>query len=206
MPGSFYLDLPEGNSSFNGAMSFTYIGCQSSNVGAVSGAKNGLALSGNWTGTVDGVAVGGPYQGTYDVTAQRYSGTYNNAGGKVRVTVANCIDYFVAAYGTWEMSPVEARSPTSFTVAVAGGDVSWADVSGTSQWLASVYDEVLAQTGSQAVVKQALIPAINASTVDQTIPVSSLGLTSGRTHVLAITAFGAENQRLGYTSVRYIAP
>ena len=206
MPGSFYLNLPDGNAAFNGEMSFTYVGCQSSNVGTVSGTKNNLALSGNWTGTVDGVGVGGPYQGTYDVATQRYSGIYNNAGGKVHVTVQNCIDYHVAAYGTWEMSPIQARSPNDFTVSVSGGNVVWADVSGTSQWLASVYDLLLAQTGSQAVVRQALIPAINGSTADQAVALSSLGLVSGRAYVLAITAFGAENQRLGYTSSSYTAP
>ena len=206
MPGSFYLYLPEGNASFNGAMSFTYIGCQSTNVGTVSGAKNALALSGNWTGTVDNVAVGGPYSGTYDAAAQRYSGTYTNSGGKVRVTVASCIDYYVAAFGTWEMSPVAAKSPADFSLGVSGGNVSWSDVTGTVQWLASVYDEAKAQTGTDAVVKQALINAVAGTNTEQVVPVSSLGLTAGRAYVLAITAIGANHQRVGYTSLRYTAP
>lgn len=205
MPGSFYLYLPEGDAAFSGAMSFTYIGCQSTNVGTVSGTKSGLALSGNWTGTVDNVPVGGPYTGTYDATAQRYSGTYQNSGGKVRVTVPNCIDYYVAAYGTWEMSPVAARSPADFVVSVGGGNVTWTDVAGVAQWLASVYDVAKTQSGSDAVVKQALITATSAAS-EQTVPLSMLGLTSGRQYVLAITAFNGQHQRVGYTSTTYTAP
>ncbi len=205
MPGSFYLQLPEGNANFSGEMSFTYIGCQTSNVGTVSGTKNGLALNGNWSGSVDGRAVGGPYSGRYDPTTLRYSGTYQNAGGKIPVVVENCIEYDIAAFGTWEMFPVEARSPADFAVSVSGGVVSWNNVQGVALWLCSVYDSVNAQGGSNAVTRQVAIPAINGTT-DQTIPLAQVGLISGRSYVLAVTAFDAANRRVGYTSMRYIAP
>ena len=45
MPGAFVLNLPEKDSAFDGDMYFTYIGCQSSNVGSVKGRKSGIALS-----------------------------------------------------------------------------------------------------------------------------------------------------------------
>lgn len=206
MPGSYYLQLPEGNARFAGEMSFTYIGCQTSNVGTVSGNKNGVALDGNWTGTVDGTAVGGPYTGRYDAASQRYSGSYRNAAGKVHISGCNNFEYDVAALGTWEMFPVEARSPADFTVTVSGGNVNWADVAGVSRWLASIYDVARTTSGSNAVTRQAIIDAVSGSTTDQTVPLASLGLTSGRAYVLAITAFNSSNQRVGYTSLRYTAP
>jgi hypothetical protein len=201
MPGSYYLQLPEGNASFAGEMSFTYIGCQTSNVGTVSGNKNGVALDGNWTGTVDGTPVGGPYTGRYDAAGQRYSGTYRNAGGKVHISGCDNFEYDVAALGTWEMFPVESRSPADFTISVAGGNVNWTAVAGVSRWLASVYDVARTTTGSNAVTQQALFNA-----AQRTVPLASLGLTTGRAYVLAITAFNSSNQRVGYTSLRYTAP
>jgi len=206
MPGSYYLQLPEGNASFAGEMSFTYVGCQTTNVGTVSGNKNGVALDGNWTGTVDGTALGGPYSGRYDAAGRRYSGTYRNSGGKIPVTVPGCIEYDVAALGTWEMFPVESRAPSDFFITISGGNVNWADVTGVSRWLASVYDVARATSGSSAVTRQAIIPAVSGSTTDQTVLLSSLGLTSGRAYVLAITAFNSRHQRVGYTSLRYTAP
>lgn len=205
MPGSYYLQLPEGNASFSGEMSFTYIGCQTSNVGTVSGNKSGVALDGNWTGTVDGTAVGGPYSGRYDASGRRYSGTYRNAAGKVHISGCDNFEYDVAALGTWEMFPVESRSPSDFNVSVTGGNVNWADVAGVSRWLASIYDVARTTSGSNAVTRQAIIPAVSGNT-DQTVPLSSLGLSSGRAYVLAITAFNSSNQRVGYTSLRYTAP
>lgn len=205
MPGSFYLYLPEGNASFAGEMSFTYIGCQTSNVGTVGGSKSGLTLAGNWTGTVDGTAVGGPYSGTYDAATTRYSGTYQNSAGKVHISGCDDFEYEVAALGTWEMFPEGARSPSDFTVTVSGGNVNWADVPGVSRWLASVYDVARATAGSDGVTRQAIIGAVS-GTSDQTVPLSTLGLTSGRVYLLAITALNSSHQRVGYTSLRYTAP
>lgn len=204
--GAYYLQLPDGDAGFSGEMSFSYFGCQSSNVGTVSGRKNGAVLTGNWTGTVDGTPVGGPYSGRYNPVDLSYSGTYSNTGGKVRVTVPNCIDYHVAALGTWEMFSVGAKTPSDFLIDVGGGNLSWADVAGVSRWLTSVYDVARASLGSNAVTRQALINAINGSAVEQSVPLSSLGLTSGRDYVLAITAFNSSYQRIGYTSLLYTAP
>jgi hypothetical protein len=39
VPGALYLSLPAGDSSFAGKMFFTYLGCQTSSVGSISGAK-----------------------------------------------------------------------------------------------------------------------------------------------------------------------
>ena len=206
MPGSYYMQLPQGNATFAGEMSFTYIGCLNTNVGTVSGTKRDLALEGNWTGTVDGTPVGGTYTGQYDAAQLRYSGTYRNAAGKVHITGCDDFEYDVAALGTWEMFPVEARSPATFVVTVSGGQLNWADVNGVSRWLASVYDVARTQSGGNAVVWQNAIQAVGNTTVEQSVPVTSLALVSGRLYVLAITAFDANNQRIGYTSTSYTAP
>lgn len=206
MPGSYYLQLPEGNAPFAGAMSFTYVGCENANVGTVSGRKSGLNLAGDWTGTVDGTAVGGTYSGAYDAANTRYSGTYRNSGGKVHISGCDDFEYDVAALGTWEMFPVESRSPSDFNVNVTASNVSWADVPGVSRWLVSVYDVARSASGSEGVTHQAVIDAVSGSATDQTVTLASLGLTSGRAYVLAVTAFSSSNQRVGYTSQRYTAP
>ena len=205
-PGSFYLYLPDGDADFAGEMSFTYFGCQSSNVGRVSGTKSQGALAGDWAGTADGVPLGGPYSGTYDSAAQRYSGTYTNRGGKVRIVVPDCADYHAAAYGTWEMAPVTARSPSDFAITVSGGNVTWTDVAGATQWLASVYDEAKARTGGDAVVKQTVLDARSTGSENRSVPLAVLGMEPGRAYVLAITGFSASHLRVGYTALRYTAP
>ena len=193
--------LPEGDAAFSGAMSFTYVGCGSADVGAVSGNKSGTALTGQWSGTVDGHVVGGPYSGRFEAATARYSGTYTNSGGKVPVPECG---HSIAAYGTWEMVATEARSPADFVANASSGQVGWTDVAGTAYWLASVYDVVKAQGGTDAVVAQNVILAQSNSAAEQTV--SLAGLTSGRAYVLAVTAFNGNYQRIGYTSLRYTAP
>ena len=123
MPGAFVLNLPSTDSAFNGSMYFTYVGCQTSNVGNVSGTKAGNTLSGTWSGTVDGSAQSGPYNGTYDPVAGYYQGVYSNSGGKQFKSIPDCIEYHIAPNGTWEMFAVEQNQPSTFNVAVAGPSV-----------------------------------------------------------------------------------
>jgi hypothetical protein len=99
--GAFTLNLPTGNASFSGSMYFTYVGCQTSNVGVVSGTKADLSLSGTWAGAVDGSPQSGPYSGTFNNTTQSYAGTYGNAGGKQYRDLRPCIEYHMAPNGTW---------------------------------------------------------------------------------------------------------
>lgn len=204
MPGSFYLVLPQGNERFSGEMSFTYFGCQSSNVGTVSGTKTGGALSGTWSGTVDNLAQSGDYSGTYDPTQLRYSGTYTNHGGKQHRDLRPCVEYDIAAFGTWEMSPVGARKPADFAISLANGKVSWAALSGVAWWLASVYDEDKALSGGAAgaaVIQQTFLPA-----AVHELPLVALGLAPGRRYILALSGFDAAYKSAAYTSLRYTAP
>ena len=60
-PGSIYLSLPAGDSAFSGSMFFTYVGCQSENLGTIAGTKAGPSLKGEWGGSVDGTAQKGSF-------------------------------------------------------------------------------------------------------------------------------------------------
>ena len=51
VPGAVYLRLPAADGAFSGDMFFTYVGCQSSNLGRVSGRQSGLSLSGSPRGS-----------------------------------------------------------------------------------------------------------------------------------------------------------
>jgi hypothetical protein len=82
--GAFVLNLPSSNTSFSGAMFFTYVGCQSENVGIVSGNKTDAGIAGNWSGSLDGVMNTGSYTGSWQAASQSYSGTFTNAGKQFR--------------------------------------------------------------------------------------------------------------------------
>ncbi len=154
--GAFSLNLPNSNGSFSGSMFFTYVGCQTSNVGVVSGTKSDLALSGMWSGTIDGVAQSGSYSGTFDAALLSYQGVYTNSAGKQYRDLRPCIEYYIAGNGTWEMFPIDARVPASFATTVASRTISWVAVGGAAQTLVYVLDPVVAQTSGNPVVWQAL--------------------------------------------------
>ncbi len=90
-------------------MFFTYLGCQTSNVGMVTGTKSDLALSGMWSGTLDGLAQSGSYSGNFNSASQRYQGTFTNAAGKQFRSLLPCIEYYIAGNGTWEMFAIDTR-------------------------------------------------------------------------------------------------
>ena len=199
MPGSFYLWLPEEDTEFSGAMSFTYIGCQDTNIGTVSGVKDLVRISGDWTGSVDENPVGGPYSGLYDLDEERFAGTYENADGKLHVVVQGCIEYYVATEGVWEMSAPGAKDPDTFDVAVEDGDLTWTEVDGAAGYLVGVYDVVAAREGRQAILGQTLVVA--GQGLGNTMSLDSLGSTvAGGEYVVAVSAFSAGGDRLGYTS------
>jgi hypothetical protein len=86
------LTLPVADGAFKGSMFFTYVGCQTSNVGEVQGSKKGNSLTGTWSGTIDGSPESGPHEGTFDPSAGHYKGTYKVSGGKQFKSIAGCIE------------------------------------------------------------------------------------------------------------------
>lgn len=201
-PGAFVMNLPENDASFNGDMFFTYIGCQSHNLGKVNGVKAGLALSGTWSGTVDNSAQSGPYKGTYDPVAGHYKGVYTNSGGKQFKNVPGCIQHTIAPKGTWEMFAVEQNQPAAFKVDIAGSKMSWAAVPGAVMTLVYVLDPAVAKAGGDNPVKfQTLIPGNGAN-----FNFAPRGLSKGKEYI-AVAVVGNRNaQRVAFGSKRFVAP
>jgi hypothetical protein len=199
VPGAFSLNLPAGNASFSGSMFFTYIGCQTSNVGTVSGTKADAALSGTWSGTVDGLAQSGAYTGSYQAATQSYSGTYTNAGGKQLRDLQPCITYTIAANGSWEMFPVEASVPAEFTVLVSGRSIRWSATTGAALTLVYVLDPAVAQTSGNPVLWQTVVNG-SANSVD--VP-DAIALQAGKEYVAVVGIGDASGQRAAFGSKRF---
>jgi hypothetical protein len=200
VPGAFSLNLPDGNASFSGSMFFTYVGCQSSNVGTVSGTKTDSALSGDWSGTVDGSAQSGTYSGSYQSATQSYSGVYANNGGKQFRDLSPCITYTIAPNGSWEMFPIDAAVPAGFTVLVSGRTVNWSATTGAAQTLVYVLDPAIAQAGSgNPVLWQTVIAG---STNSAVIP-NSVALQSGKEYVAVVGIGDSSGQRSAFGSKRF---
>jgi hypothetical protein len=199
--GSVYVKLPSADGGFAGNMFFTYVGCQTSNVGSITGAKTALHLQGAWTGTLDGTAQQGSFEG--DRTAQRdiFRGKYTVAGGKQHITVGNCIQYYVAAYGTFELFAVGSSDPGDFSVSVQGQAISWRSSSGAMMTLVSVMDPVLARDGQRnATVWQTLLVGPRA-----TVDVSHIGLIPGHQYVASVGIADSNFKRVSFGSTTFTA-
>lgn len=202
MPGAFVLNLPENDASFDGDMFFTYVGCQSRNVGRVKGAKAGLGLSGTWSGMVDASAQSGPYKGTYDPAAGYYKGVYTNGAGKQFKNIQDCIQYYIAPKGTWEMFAVEQNQPATFKVDVTGAKASWASVPGAAMTLVYVLDPVAAKSGGGNPVKfQTIIPGKGAS-----FDFAASGLNKGKEYIAVALVSNQGAARMAFASKRFVAP
>jgi hypothetical protein len=199
VPGAFSLNLPAGNASFSGSMFFTYVGCQTSNVGTVSGTKTDTTLAGDWAGTVDGSAQSGKYSGSYQAATQSYSGTYTNSGGKQLRDLQPCITYTIAANGSWEMFPIEATVPEGFTVIVSGRGIRWSPTTGATRTLVYVLDPAVAQTSGNPVLWQAVVTG---STNSETIP-DTVALQAGKEYIAVVGVGDAGGQRSAFGSKRF---
>jgi len=201
VPGAFSLNLPDANTTFSGSMYFTYIGCQSSNVGAVSGTKTSSGLSGQWSGTVDGSAQSGAYTGTYDAGTVSYSGTYTNAGGKQFRDLSPCIQYTIAPNGTWEMFAIDAKVPAGFSVSTSGRTVSWGSATAAASTLVYVLDPVIAQSTGNPVVWQAVL----GTSTSVAVP-AGVTLQSGKQYIAVVGVANGAHQRIAFGSTRFSAP
>jgi hypothetical protein len=200
-PGAFSLNLPDTNSAFAGSMFFTYVGCQTSNVGTVAGTKTDGALSGTWSGTIDGGAESGAYSGSFQTATQSYSGTYTTDGGKKSRDISGCINYFIAPNGTFEMFAVEAAVPAGFTVQVAGRNISWSATSGAALTLVYVLDRAAAQSGSGNPVRWQTV-VIGSSPNSATVP-ANVTLQAGTEYIAAVGIGDGAAQRIAFGSRRF---
>jgi hypothetical protein len=201
VPGAIYLRLPPGDDAFSGEMFFTYIGCQSSNVGSVSGRKAGASLSGSWSGTVDDRPQRGTFTGSYDAANGFYSGTYTNAGGKQHRDLNPCIEYFIAPDGAWALFPVERNIPAGFEIRVTGNAVRWLRQAGAEGSLVTIFDAaLLAAPQGNAIVWQTVLEAD-----DHMTSLSDVRLVRGKEYVMSVVVLGDTAQRLAVGSRRFVA-
>lgn len=202
MPGAFVLELPKTDADFNGSMYFTYIGCQSSNVGTVMGKKSGFKLEGTWSGTVDNTAQTGPYSGSYDPKTSSYKGVYSNAGGKQFINVKNCAKYYIAPKGTWEMLPVENNQPANFQIDLNGARASWNSFPKASLQLVYIVDPKIALSGTgNPVLMQTILQASNKS-----LDLKALHLKTGDEYIIAVLINDSHGFKIGFASKRFVAP
>jgi mono/diheme cytochrome c family protein len=203
VPGAVYLGLPDGEDKFSGNMYFTYFGCQSSNVGKISGNKTLASLNGNWSGSIDNTPQSGSYSGTYDVANILYSGTYTVASGKQLIDIPGCIKYSIAPNGSWSLFPVEQNTPATFTPSVNANTLVWSTPAGYATALVSVMDVAAAVTinGSNAVKVQSQVFAPLAN-----FDLTPFALTSGKPYLAVVNAFDSSRVRIGAGSKRFIAP
>ena len=199
--GALYLHLPKGDSPFAGKMSFTYVGCQSSNVGSIQGNKTETALQGEWAGTLDGTSQKGSFSGLL-ATPGTYSGTYTVAGGKQHIEIPNCISYYVAPKGTFELFSIEQNQPQNFSISVHGDSVSWSSPPGALMVLVYLLDLArIGDSGGNATVWQTLVVGQG-----NQVALDRSRLVSGHHYVLAVGAVNSRFERVAFGSVRYVAP
>jgi hypothetical protein len=202
MPGAFVLKLPEKDAAFDGAMFFTFVGCQHSNVGKVKGVKSGNDLSGSWSGTIDESPESGPYHGSYDPKLGSYKGVYANSGGKQFKDIKGCIQYFIGPNGSWEMFPVEQSQPASFKVAVSASKVTWPALPNAAMTLVYVIDASLAQSGAGNPIKvQTVLPGQLAS-----FNLATAGLVKGKEYIAVALVNNRQAARMAIASKRFVAP
>lgn len=202
-PGSIYLSLPAGDDAFSGSMFFTYVGCQSESLGTVSGAKADKSLEGEWGGSVDGTAQKGGFEGAWSAEVGGYVGTYDVAGGKQHIAIPDCVEYYIAPRGTWELLPVGAHVPASFGVTVSGNTVSWTPPPGVMMSLVYVLDPELARTrGQRATIWQTLLLGPGKRTADLRLA----HMKPGRTYVVAVKLNDGSMKRAGFASTTIVAP
>lgn len=197
-PGALCLNLPANGSAFTGSMFVTYVGCQTSNVGTVSGTKRGQSLSGTWSGAIDNVTRSGAFAGVYDAAQRFYAGTYTVAGGKQFMSVPGCIQYFIAPNGTWELFVAEENVPPSFAPSVSGSTANWACLASAASSLLVVFDAGAVQIGTDGVRYQTVVPSGSAS---QSVP----GLQGGSTYIATVVCLDASFRRVALGSRRFVA-
>lgn len=198
--GAFVLNLPSSNTSFSGAMFFTYVGCQSENVGIVSGNKTDAGIAGNWSGSLDGVVNTGSYTGSWQTASQSYSGTFTNAGGKQFRDLRPCIQYYIAPNGSFEMFAAEKLIPDTFQISITGRTLSWSNVNGSSVALVYVMNPQIVQTSGNPVVWQTIVPASGSVTIPQTV-----NLKAGSDYLVGVALTSDSLQRLAFGSKRFTA-
>jgi hypothetical protein len=195
------LNLPSSNTSFSGAMFFTYVGCQSENVGIVSGNKTDAGIAGNWSGSLDGVMNTGSYTGSWQAAKpvlQRY--IYQCRWQTIPRSASVHPVLHIAPNGSFEMFAAEKLIPDTFKISVTGRTLSWSNVNGSSVALVYVMNPQIVQTSGNPVVWQTIVPASGSVTIPQTV-----NLKAGSDYLVGVALTSDSLQRLAFGSKRFTA-
>jgi len=202
LSGSLYLNLPNEDGDFAGSMFFTYVGCQNSNVGTISGTKSANSLTGSWSGTIDGTAQTGSYTGSFNTNENSYSGDYDVSAGKQLIVVDDCIEYYIAPKGTWYLFPQNVSRTFDGTApgncSVVNDVVSWSPPAGYAFSILSFIDKDLAENNdSNATVSQQIF----VSETSAPVPAS---LIQGKTYIASIGAANSNDEILYACNVEFV--
>lgn len=201
--GAVAINLPAANEPFAGAMYFTYYGCQSENVGHISGNKTAATISGDWSGTLDGYSKNGQFTGTYLDSAHQFKGTYTVTGPKQHVIIPDCdgepFDYYIGPNGTFELFPEGAQQPSTFTVNFNDGQIQWTAVSDAVDGLVYVTDPDKVTAGQNPVLWQAPVSAAMGS---YALPEAPL-LTAGKSYIAVVALRKSSGERAAFASKRF---
>lgn len=202
--GAVSVNLPDGNAGFDGAMYFTYVGCQTQNVGNITGTKADAGLSGTWAGTVDGTHQSGGLMATYQSATQSFQGTYTVDGGKQHITIPDCggepFEYYIAPNGTFELFPEGASLPADFTVTESSGIIHWGSMPSAQYALVYVADPARLMAGASPVVWQQVVPD---PTLGQLLIPDGAHLEKGKSYIAVVVLGDASGQRIGFSSHRF---
>ncbi len=199
VPGSLFLNLPTDDGAFAGEMFFTYVGCQSQNIGTVAGMRLGTSLSGDWTGTVDGTSQSGSFSGSLQAPST-YTGQYTVDGGKQLIEVEDCTTYYIAAFGRWVLTSIDQPSPDDQLLSYADGRVSWDTLQDAIAVQCQLVDIAAATCGDpNAVLWQQLA---DATLGELTVPTDQLATDSE--YALACGQFDDQLNQLAFSKVSFV--
>lgn len=201
LPGSLHLSIPKTDGNFAGELFFTYVGCQTQNIGTVSGSKTGDTLNGLWSGNVDMTQQDGTFAGERDSNGF-YSGSYTVTKGKQFIDIDDCIEYFIAPFGTWYLFPVLEESSDDDLISVDSEAIEWTPVAN------SVFTQcqlVELNQDNCAVAATSVWQEIQLSNT-QTIELPKTLLASSNSYALSCAQFDENGNPLAFSKVIFDYP
>ena len=209
--------MPSSDGSFKSQFLFSYTGCQGGvDKGTVDGNRTCNNISGNWSGNVDGTNIGGSFDGNWDSARSRFSGTWNNSSGKVKIDFGSSCNYWVAGNGTWVLYGLDSDDG-NLNIQVSGSSITWNNaITGVNGFLISFYDKQCMYDKislSDCTTWSLSCPSSVSSLTYNSTPIGCMNLfgpnplTSGKDYVVSITAFGnSQSDVKAFASKTFTAP
>ncbi len=198
LPGLLYLQLPKNNGAFNGDFLFTFVGCQSRNIGRISGQKSSLSLNGEWSGQVDNTQQQGSFSGNSNGQGG-FNGTYTVAGGKQNIVVPGCADYFIAPFGTWSLFSSTQASDQDNLLSVISNRAVWIPVSNSvfTQCGLIEVDDGDCNTNANGIWQNTALSS------DRGIDIPLEVLTDEQNYILGCSQFDEFGNRLAFSKSKF---